>query len=32
MKAKEAFDALYFIGTDDAIEPFITKKAISRPG
>lgn len=28
MKAKESFDALYFIGTDDAIEPFITKKAI----
>lgn len=28
MKAKEAFDALYAIATDDAIEPFITKKAV----
>ncbi|MFT3714125.1 MAG: HEAT repeat domain-containing protein [Archangium sp.] len=28
MKAKEAFDALYEIATDDAIAPFITKKAI----
>lgn len=28
MKTPEAFDAIYFIGTDDAIEPFITKKAI----
>jgi HEAT repeat protein len=28
MKAKEAFEPLYAIATDDAIEPFITKKAI----
>ncbi len=28
MKAKESFEALYSIATDDAIEPFITKKAI----
>lgn len=28
LKAKEAFEPLYEIGTDDAIEPFITKKAI----
>jgi HEAT repeat protein len=28
MKAKESFDALYEIATDDAIAPFITKKAI----
>lgn len=28
MDAKEAFDPLYAIATDDAIEPFITKKAI----
>ncbi|MFO0597891.1 MAG: HEAT repeat domain-containing protein [Myxococcaceae bacterium] len=28
LKAKEAFDPLYAIATDDAIEPFITKKAI----
>jgi HEAT repeat protein len=28
LKAKDAFDPLYEIGTDDAIEPFITKKAI----
>ncbi len=28
MKSPESFDALYFIATDDAIEPFITKKAI----
>ena len=28
MKAKDSFDALYAIATDDAIAPFITKKAI----
>ncbi|PZR05257.1 MAG: PBS lyase [Archangium gephyra] len=28
MDAKDAFDPLYAIATDDAIEPFITKKAI----
>lgn len=28
MKAKESFTSLYEIATDDAIEPFITKKAI----
>lgn len=28
MKAKEAFEPLYALATDDAIEPFITKKAI----
>lgn len=28
MKSPESFDALYAIATDDAIEPFITKKAI----
>lgn len=28
MKAKESFEPLYAIATDDAIEPFITKKAI----
>ncbi len=28
MKSKDSFDALYSIATDDAIEPFITKKAI----
>ena len=28
LRAKESFDALYSIATDDAIEPFITKKAI----
>ncbi len=28
MKTKDSFDPLYAIATDDAIEPFITKKAI----
>jgi HEAT repeat protein len=28
LKAKEAFEPLYELATDDAIEPFITKKAI----
>ncbi len=28
LKAKDAFEPLYAIATDDAIEPFITKKAI----
>lgn len=32
MRAKESFDALYAIATDDAIEPFITKKAIMALG
>ena len=32
LKAKESFDALYAIATDDAIEPFITKKAIMALG
>ena len=32
LKSKESFDALYAIATDDAIEPFITKKAIMALG